>query len=263
MFLAAFTSALQAKPQTVHAKRAWLSRDLPSRCPHAEHRWLVNAGAILSTRLSALSSRRRTSRPHPDRRISRLSPAFWRTFRPGLARRHRARPAEPHPPGLRNPDLANVAGEAAHVPLLPAPPHHLESLVPAGLAPRRPPGWVARVEKRGRGLGEVPQRLLLYHLRARGQPGVLGAGGGELSTLFQVAGCALAAWVPVLVLLDREVPDVAGVSTMFPHDYFLDRGGKQSVSGHTNILTNRNDISGEVRRRFLPSQKAWAPTPRS
>jgi hypothetical protein len=33
-----------------------------------------------------LSSRRRTSRPQPDRRISRFSPALARTFRPGQAR---------------------------------------------------------------------------------------------------------------------------------------------------------------------------------
>src|SRR5919108_482846 len=49
MFLAAFTSAWQAKPQAVHTKRAWLSRDFASTCPHAEHRWLVNAGLIFST----------------------------------------------------------------------------------------------------------------------------------------------------------------------------------------------------------------------
>ena len=65
MFRAAFTSALPAKPQAVHAKRAWLSRDFASTCPHAEHRWLVNAGLIFSTRPGALSCRRRTSRPHP------------------------------------------------------------------------------------------------------------------------------------------------------------------------------------------------------
>ena len=54
-----------------------------STCPHAEHRWLVNAGLIFSTRPGALSSSRRTSSPQPDRRISRFSPAFCRTFRPG------------------------------------------------------------------------------------------------------------------------------------------------------------------------------------
>ena len=38
MFLAAFTSALQAKLQAVQTKRAWLSRDFASTCPHAEQR---------------------------------------------------------------------------------------------------------------------------------------------------------------------------------------------------------------------------------
>jgi hypothetical protein len=41
MFLAAFTSALQAYPQAVHWKTAWLSRDFRSTCPQAEQRWLV------------------------------------------------------------------------------------------------------------------------------------------------------------------------------------------------------------------------------
>ena len=35
------------------------------------------------TRPGAFSSRRRTSRPHPDRRMPRFSPALARTFRPG------------------------------------------------------------------------------------------------------------------------------------------------------------------------------------
>jgi hypothetical protein len=86
MFLAAFTSALQAKPQAVHVKHAWLSRDFLSTCPHAEQRWLVKCGLIFSTRPGAFSSRRRTSRPQPDRMISRLSPVLARTLRPGLSR---------------------------------------------------------------------------------------------------------------------------------------------------------------------------------
>ena len=84
MFLAAFTSALQAKRQAVQTKRAWLSRDSASTCPHAEHRWLVNAGLIFSTRPGALSSSRRTRSPQPDRRISRLSPDLAWTFLPGF-----------------------------------------------------------------------------------------------------------------------------------------------------------------------------------
>jgi hypothetical protein len=39
-----------------------------------------------------------------------------------------------------------------------------KSLVPAGLAPGRPPGWVLQVEEGSYRLGEVPQGLLLHHL---------------------------------------------------------------------------------------------------
>ena len=85
MFLAAFTSALQVYPQAVHRKTAWLSRDFPSTCPHAEQRWLVWCGLIFSTLPGALFSRRPTSRPHPDRMMLRFSPLLARTFRPGLS----------------------------------------------------------------------------------------------------------------------------------------------------------------------------------
>ena len=53
MLMAAFTSAWPAKPQAVHRNTAWLSRESRSACPHAEHRWLVNAGSIFSTRPGA------------------------------------------------------------------------------------------------------------------------------------------------------------------------------------------------------------------
>src|SRR4029079_17773780 len=90
MLLAALTSALQAKRQAVHTKRAWLSRDFASTCPHAEQRWLLNAGLTFSTRLVALVSSRRTSNPQPEARMPRLSPAFCRTLRPGALRVPRA-----------------------------------------------------------------------------------------------------------------------------------------------------------------------------
>ena len=47
-----------------------------STCPHAEHRWLVNAGLIFSTRPGALSSRRRTSRPHPGPQNAPVEPGL-------------------------------------------------------------------------------------------------------------------------------------------------------------------------------------------
>ncbi len=85
MFLAAFTSALQANLQVTHAKRAWLLRLSDAMRPHALQRWLVNAGLTLSTRQGALSSKRRASRPQPEAMISLLSPALALTFRPGSA----------------------------------------------------------------------------------------------------------------------------------------------------------------------------------
>ena len=102
-------------------------------------------------------------------------------------RRHRAGPAEPHPPGLRHPDLADLPGHPAHVPLPPAPPGDPEPFIPSGLAPRRPPGRVTRVEERGHRLAEVAQRLLLHRLGAGGQPRVLRSRLGELPALLQVA----------------------------------------------------------------------------
>jgi hypothetical protein len=41
------------------------------------------------------------------------------------------------------------------------------------------------------GLSEVSPRLLLYHLAARARPVVLGAGGGDLAALRQVAELAV------------------------------------------------------------------------
>src|SRR5215471_918594 len=49
----------------------------------AEQRWLVNAGLTLSTLRGALSSRRRASRPQPERLIPRFRAALAATLRPG------------------------------------------------------------------------------------------------------------------------------------------------------------------------------------
>jgi hypothetical protein len=391
MFRAAFTSAWQAYPQAVHQKTAWLSRDFGSTCPHAEHRWLVNAGLIFSTRPGALSCRRRISRPQPDRRIPRLSPAFCRTLRPGFSRvpfadrghiwdlevfdpdqvesacdvgagllhpvptpvclpglqsgqcqphppaalraplsageptlqpphpgplppgqardaqqfpgrqscgdrdapvdahglavtgcgnrrgdggerdmpspgpvhRHPvrshacgdgARPAEPDPPGLRYPDLTGVPAESAQLPG--SDGNDPESLVPTGLAPRRPPGRVRRVEERSHRLGEIPQGLLLHHLGTGPQPRVLGAGGGELSALLQVARRTHTARPPVRVLLDSEVPHVPGMDAVVPQHCLLGGRGDQPVTGHANTLANAADIS-EVTRQDVRHEYCW------
>jgi hypothetical protein len=119
------------------------------------------------------------------------------------------------------------------------------------------------VEERGHRMGNVPQRLLLHHLGSCGQPRVLCAGGGELPALFQVAGRAVAARVPVLVLLYGQVPHVPGVGAVVLQHRFLSGRGEQPVPGHTNTLAITADISWEVKRRFLPGLTARVSTPPS
>ena len=179
------------------------------------------------------------------------------------APRYGAGPAEPHPPGLRHPDLTGFSVKPPHIPLPPAPAHDPESLVPPGLAPGRPPGRVAQVEERAHGPGEIPQRLLLHHLAARRQPRVLRPCGGKLPTLLQVARRARSARMPVLVLLDREVPHISSMRAVAPQHRLLGGRGEQPVPGHANTLAITADISGEVRRRLLLVLWAGFSTPRS
>jgi hypothetical protein len=177
--------------------------------------------------------------------------------------RHRPGPAESHPPGFRNPDLAGLPAQPPHAPLLTAPPHNPEPLIPADLPPRRPPSRILRIEERGHRLGEVPQRLLLHHLRTCGQPRVLCPRLGELPTLLQVARSALPARPPVPMLLDGEVPHVPGVRAVHPRRRLLGGCREQPVPGHTNTLSTTTDIAGEVKRRFLREVRAEVSAPRS
>src|SRR6266581_6182233 len=144
----------------------------------------------------------------------------------------------------------------------PAAPHDAEFLVPPGLAPRRPPGRVARVDERRHRPGEVAQRLLLDGLGAGRQPRVRGPRLGELPALLQVARRALPARAPVGVLLDGQVPQVPGVAAVVPQHRFLGGRGEQPVPGHANTLSGTADISGGVTRRFLPGLRAGVSTPR-
>jgi hypothetical protein len=146
---------------------------------------------------------------------------------------------------------------------MPASSYDAESLVSAGLAPRRPVGWVVPVEERGHRLREVPKGLLLHGLGAGGQPAMRGPGFGELSALLELARRTLATRSPVSMLLDGEVPYVPSVGAVAPQHRFLSRCGQQPVSGHANTLSTITDISEEVRRRFLPGVKARVFAPRS
>jgi hypothetical protein len=162
------------------------------------------------------------------------------------ALRRGAGPAEPHPPGLWHPHLAHVARQAAHVAGL--DPDGPKPLVSADLAPRRPPGWVLRVEEGRHCPGEVPQGLLLHHLASCAQPRVLGARLRELAALLQVARRTGMAWVPVRELLDRQIPHIPGMPAVVPKHHLLSGRGEQQVSGHANALATSTDISWEVRQ---------------
>ena len=157
------------------------------------------------------------------------------------ARRYRAGPAEPHPPGLRHPHLSGLTAESAYMPRLHG--NDPESLVPPSLAPRWTSDRILRIEECSLRLGEVPQRLLLHHLGACGQPFVLGADSSKLPTLFQITWSACAAQVPVRVLLDGQVPHVPGIGTVILQDNLLGGCWKQPVPGHANTLATSTDIS--------------------
>ena len=177
------------------------------------------------------------------------------------ARRYVAGPPEPHPPCLRNADLANMAGQAPYIPVLAASAHDSESLIPASLAPRRSSRRIPWVEKESQGAGEISQSLLLYRLAACGQPVVLGPRLSELPTLLQIARRAPAARPPVRMLLNGEVSYVAGMGAVIAQHPFLGGRGQQAISRHTNTLAISTDISREVKRRSRPALEGGIPAP--
>ena len=56
---------------------------------------------------------------------------------------------------------------------------------------------------------------------------------------------------------------LGAVAAVVPQDRFLSGGGDEPVPGHANTLSGTTDISGGVKRRFLPGLKAGVSMPRS
>src|SRR5262249_2637255 len=110
----------------------------------------------------------------------------------------------------------------------------LESLMHTSFALRR--AAVSAVEKIAHRLREIPQRLLLYSLRPCCQPLVFGGGRCQLSALLVVAG-RLAVRLPVLMLLDRQVPHIPGMATVFDQHHCLLSSRKQPITRHPCNLT--------------------------
>jgi hypothetical protein len=80
-------------------------------------------------------------------------------------------------------------------------------------APRRPA--VCSAIEVGHRLGEVLKRLLLNAGIPRAEPRERRSGLGELAALLGEPWCRLSPVLPVLVLLDGEVPDEASVCAVF------------------------------------------------
>jgi len=99
------------------------------------------------------------------------------------------------------------------------------------------------------------QRLLLHRLRACRQPRVFCARGGQLRALLVVARRATAR-LPMLLLLDRQIPHISGMEAMLGQPRHLLRSRKQPIPRHTENLAFTTDTTRKEKRRFLPRLKA-------
>jgi hypothetical protein len=116
-----------------------------------------------------------------------------------------------------------------------------ESLMHTGFAPPRP--TVRSGEKVAHRLGEIPQCLLLNGLRAGRQPIVLGTRRRQLSALLVIAG-RTPTWLPVLLLLDGQVPHISGMATMLGQHHHLFSGRKKPISRHSwNVSATTDKLS--------------------
>jgi hypothetical protein len=155
---------------------------------------------------------------------------------------YRSRQAEPHPTDLRHPHSTEVAVEPLDVmrfqPDLPKP------FVHTGLTPPRAAMRAAKEVLHG--LREIPQRLLLHRLTSGTKPPVLGAGLRQLRTLLQISG-GLAARLPVLLLLHRQIPHIPRIPAVRQQCLLLLRSRQQTKPRHIRKVTTDSDNPGRSR----------------
>ena len=164
---------------------------------------------------------------------------------------YRPRRAEPYPAHLGHPYPTETAVQPLNVMRFDS--DLPESLVYTGFAPRR--ASVRATEEVASGLREIPQRLLLHGLRTSCQPAVFGAGLGQLGALLVVAG-RVASRLPVLLLLDGQVPHVPGVAAMLDQRRRLLGVRKQSVSRHPGKVSATTDTSPKGEAALPPAAEA-------
>ena len=168
---------------------------------------------------------------------------------------HRPREAKPHGTDLRYPDPTKTVVQPPDVMRF-----HSDLSKPfmhPGLAPCR--AAVRASEEAVHGLREISQRLLLHCLAPGPKPRVLGAGLRQLGGLLPIAG-SLAARLPVLLLLDRQVPDIPRISAVRQQRLLLVRGRQQSKPRHIRTVTATTDIGG--RRTPAPVGISLVPGPK-
>ena len=153
----------------------------------------------------------------------------------------RLRPAEPHPPGLRDQDLSPVSVQPAD--LTGSKSYYPEPLVPTGFAPG---GLAMRtVEIVRHGLREISQRLLLDHHTSRRQPPMLGACLRQLAAMLSPPRRRLAPGPPPGLLFDSEVPHEPSVSAMAAQRRFLRDRRRQPVANHGNMISKNSQYGWE------------------
>jgi hypothetical protein len=126
---------------------------------------------------------------------------------------------------------------------------------PIGSAVRSP-------EEIAPGLVEIPEGLLLKGDRAFGHPWHRLPELGELPSLLEVAGSRLESRLPVVPLLQRQVPDVTGMGAMSGKGLGLG-GCRIKAKTHSSIVRRGTDRKEPVLGSGVKNFKFGGPQPRS
>ena len=158
----------------------------------------------------------------------------------------RPRQAKPHPPDLGHPHPTEAAIQPLDVMRfqtdLPKPFMHTSFTPPRAAMRTR--------EETPHRLREISQRLLLHCLTPSTEPPIFRTSLRQLGRLLHVAG-SLTAWLPVLLLLHRQVPHIPCVSAMPQQRLLLLRSRQQPEPRHVRTVTNGSDIHGRRKSTIL------------
>jgi hypothetical protein len=162
--------------------------------------------------------------------------------------RHGARQAEPHPSDLGYPHLGHLTAKSSNIRRRYG--DNSKPLMPPSLSPGRM--IVGSTEVIGHCLGEVSDGLLLHYDASRPEPFKLGPCFGKLSALLHPARRASTTLSPPRPLFASEVPNEAGMRTMFQQPRLLGSAGLEAISGHERKLSVGPDKTEEVKWRGCP-----------